>query len=256
VDQTLPLSNTSIVVTRANQQNKHICAELTSLGANVVAFPCIEIRPLYNFDSSHLENFLSHCELIIFTSTNAVQYGLQALPDFTVKVPSSCKFAAVGTSTAQALRDYGIQQVLTPLEDSDSEALLKLPELQNVKQRSVLFVKGEGGRKLLRETLKSRGAVIHSIDVYQRTLPKAVNLDALNDKIDLLLFTSSEVVENFLALTPKSLHSTLLSCQTIVGHTRIGNKVTALGFKKLPIIAATPSDTDMLAAINQWIHSA
>ena len=150
---------------------------------------------------------------------------------------------------------YGIDQVLTPASGFDSEKLLKLAPLQHVKHKSVLIIKGEGGRGLLHETLESRGANINSIDVYQRTLPKSINLDALNAKIDLLLFTSSETVKNFLALTPAPLHNTLLDCQTLVGHTRIADKVTSLGFKKLPIIAATPSDTDMLAAINQWVHS-
>lgn len=252
MEQKLPLSKTSIVVTRPKQQNKHICSDLASLGANAIAFPCIEIKPLSDFDKLVVDTQLSHCELIIFISTNAVQFGFEALPDLAKKIPASCQFAAVGASTAQALHNHGIQQVLTPLDNFDSEALLKLPELQNVKQKSVLIIKGQGGRALLHAMLENKGANTHSVDVYQRTLPKSVNLDALNAKIDLLLFTSSEAVKNFLVLTPESLQSILLDCQTIVGHTRIAEKVTALGFKKLPIVAATPSDTDMLAAINLW----
>ncbi|MFK7795010.1 MAG: uroporphyrinogen-III synthase [Gammaproteobacteria bacterium] len=244
------MSKTSIVVTRPSQQNKYICSALSSLGANAIAFPCIEIKPLSN--PSTVDTLLSHCELMIFISTNAVQFGFDTLPDLIKKIPVSCQFAAVGASTAQALHNHGIDQVVTPLDNFDSEELLKLPELQNVKQKSVLIIKGEGGRELLHETLESRGAKIHSIDVYQRTLPISVNLSALNTKIDLLLFTSSEAVKNFLVLTPESLQSALLGCQTIVGHARIADKVTALGFKKLPIIAATPSDTDMLVAINLW----
>ena len=253
--QKLPLSKTSIVVTRPSQQNINICAELTSLGANTIAFPCIEISPLFDFDKAEIESLLPACQLIIFISTNAVQYGLKAIPNLTEKIPASCKFAAIGASTAQALLNNGIDKILTPSNNFDSEELLKLPELQNVNQLSVLIIKGQGGRMLLHKSLENRGANIHSIDVYQRTLPKSVNLDALNIKIDLLLFTSSETVNNFLALTPKSLQSTLLDCQTLVGHARIANKVSSLGFKKLPIIAATPSDMDMLAAINQWGNS-
>jgi uroporphyrinogen-III synthase len=255
VEQKLPLSNTSIVVTRPSHQNKRLCSELISLGANPIAFPCIEINSLSNFDKPALDTLLSHCELIIFVSTNAVQHGLKAIPKLTEKIPTTCIFAAVGASTAQALTNNTIGQVLTPTNNFDSEELLKLSELQNVDQKSVLIIKGQGGRTLLHETLEKRGAIIHSIDVYQRTLPKSVNLDALNTKIDLLLFTSSETVKNFLALTPKSLQNTLFDCQTLVGHIRIADKVTSLGFKKLPIIAATPSDTDMLIAINQWAQS-
>ena len=252
MEQTLPLSNTSIVVTRPSLQNHAICSELTTLGACPIKFPCMEISSYSNFNELDLNTRLPSCQLVIFISTNAVQFGLKAIPNLMQQVAESCQIAAVGTSTAQALNSLGIKQVLTPVDSFDSEALLKLPALQDVEKKSVLLIKGKGGRALLSQTLENRGANVQSIDVYQRTLPKSVNLDALNTKIDLILFTSSESVNNFLALTPKSLQSTLLCCQTIVGHARIADKVTALGFEKLPIIAATPSDTDMLAAINQW----
>lgn len=252
MEEKLPLSKTSIVVTRPNTQNQTICSELTALGANPIAFPCIEINSYNNFNKLMLNKMLPNCQLVIFISTNAVQFGFKAFPNLIEQVANSCQFVAVGAATSQALNDQGIKQVLTPEDNFDSEELLKLPALQNVDQTSVLLIKGKGGRALISQTLENRGASVQSIDVYQRTLPKSVNLDALNTKIDLILFTSSESVNNFLALTPKTLQSTLLCCQTIVGHVRIAEKVTALGFKKLPIIAATPSDTDMLAAINQW----
>ena len=254
MSQKLPLSKTSIVVTRPSHQNNILCSTLASQGATPITFPCIEICPLGKIDTVSFAARLANCELIIFISPNAVKYVLDTLPNLAEIISSSCKLAAVGESTAQTLLSRGIDQVLTPSQQADSEALLKLPELQNVTEKSVLIIKGQGGRALLSETLENRGANVHSIDVYQRTLPKTVNLDALNVKIDLLLFTSSESVINFLALTPKSLHSTLLNCQTLVGHPRIADKVSSLGFKKLPIIAATPSDTDMLAAINQWVN--
>lgn len=252
MEQNLPLSNTSIVVTRPSLQNKNICTQLSSLGATPIPFPCIEISPISNLDKSGIDSVLSGCELVIFISTNAVQFGLKTLPNLFEQVPASCQFAAVGASTAQALRELGVSHVISPSNSFDSEQLLKLPELQNLKQKSVLIIKGKDGRKLLHQSLENSGANVHSIDVYQRSLPKSVNLDAINTKIDLLLFTSSETVNNFLELSPKSLQKTLLSCQTLVGHKRIAEKVTSLGFKKLPIIAATPSDTDMLAAINLW----
>ena len=255
MEQNLPLSNTSIVVTRPSLQCKNICNQLSSLGATPIPFPCIEINPTSNLDISGIDSALSNCELIIFISTNAVQFGFKIRPNLLKEVPALCQFAAIGASTAQALYEHGISHVVSPSDGFDSEQLLKLPELQNLKQKSVLIIKGKDGRNVLRQSLENSGAKVHSIDVYQRSLPKSVNLDAINTKIDLLLFTSSETANNFLELTPESLQNTLLSCQTVVGHKRIAEKVTSLGFKKLPIIAATPSDTDMLAAINLWAQN-
>ncbi|MDW3095836.1 MAG: uroporphyrinogen-III synthase [Gammaproteobacteria bacterium] len=252
MEQNLPLSKTSIVVTRPSLQNKNICTQLSSMGAIPIAFPCIEISPILNIDTSNFDKVLPNCDLVIFISTNAVHYGLKTMPNLFKQVPESCQFAAVGASTAQALSEYGVKRILCPSDKFDSEQLLKLPELEKLNKKSVLIVKGKDGQKSLHHSLESRGANVLSVDVYQRTLPKSVNLDAINTKIDLLLFTSSETANNFLELAPNSLKNTLLACQTLVGHKRIAEKVTSLGFKKLPIIAATPSDTDMLAAINLW----
>jgi len=45
----------------------------------------------------------------------------------------------------------------------------------------------------------------------------------------------------------------LLDCQTIVRHLEISEKVSSLGFKKAPIIAASPTDGDMYQAILTWL---
>ena len=244
-----PLNSTSIVVTRPSRQNKFMCAQLAELGARPIAFPCIEISPVNDIKLSQLNSPL---DWVIFISTNAAQFGFPIYSKLDSYITANCQLAAVGASTAQALHEFGIHKVLIPNATPDSEGLLKLPELQDVDNQSILIIKGVGGRELLYEALKNRGANINSIDVYQRSLPKSANLESLSGEIDLLLFTSNESVNNFLALTPESLQKSLLGCQTVVGHARIAEKVTSLGFKNLPIIATTPSDTDMLAAINQW----
>ena len=254
MEDELALNNVSIVVTRPVKQNKALCSQLLALGATPIAFPCIEINPIENVQSE-FSKLSGQLGMAIFISTNAVEFGLKALPELKKLLSQNCQIAAVGASTGQALREHGIDKVITPSTTPDSEELLKMAELQAVKQQSVLIVKGVGGRTLLQRTLENRGAQVYSMDVYERTLPKSVNIDLLSSKIDLILFTSNECVDNFLALTPKSLQKSLLSCHTIVGHPRIAEKVTSLGFENLPIIAATPSDTEMLAAIQKWANS-
>lgn len=254
MEDELPLNNVSVVVTRSVRQNKTLCTQLLALGAAPIAFPCIEISPIENVQSQ-LAKLSTQLDMAIFISTNAVEFGLKTLPELKKLISQDCQTAAVGASTGQALREHGIDKVITPTTTPDSEELLKMAELRAVKQQSVLIVKGVGGRTLLQQTLEDRGAHVYSVDVYERTLPKSVNIDLLSSKIDLILFTSNECVNNFIALTPKSLQKSLLGCHTIVGHPRIAEKVTSLGFKNLPIIAATPSDTEMLAATNKWANS-
>lgn len=254
MEQTLPLKNISIVVTRPAHQNRAICQQLNELGANTIAFPCIEILPNPSIDPTLMQQQVAQCQGLIFISTNAVNQAFALIPSLKKSINSDCLIYAVGSATANALNQCGIEQIQTPNNALDSEELLKIPALQEVKQKMMLIIKGVGGRELIYDTLRARGAQVHNIEIYLRRLPKLVDITPLNNKIDLILFTSSETVNNFLALTSDSLQESLLTCQTVVGHPRIAEKVTALGFKKLPIIAATPSDTDMLVAIKRWVR--
>lgn len=242
MQQTLPLENISIVVTRPAHQNHAICQKLNQLGANTIAFPCIEILPNPSIDPTLIQQQVTQCQGLIFTSSNAVMQAFALIPSLKKFINRDCLIYAVGSATASALNQCGIEQVQTPNNVFDSEALLTIPALQEVKQKMMLIIKGIGGRELLYDTLRARGAQVQNIEIYQRSMPKLVDIKPLNSKIDLILFTSSETVNNFLALTSNSLQESLLRCQTVVGHPRIAEKVTALGFKKLPIIAATPSD--------------
>ncbi len=252
MEKAQPLQNISIVVTRPHPQSINLCAELEALGAKAISFPCMEIGAFSSFNSDEIYQLLPQFDLIIFISTNAVQFGLEAFPDFAKQLRSKCKIAAVGAATAQTLQNHGFDHIVRPADKFDSESLLALPELQQLRQKSVLIIKGLSGRDMLHKTLRSYGANVHSIDVYQRTLPKIVDLSVLNGKIDLLLLTSGESAKNFRILTSESTQNSFLECQTVVGHARIAEKVSSLGFRKLPIIAATPSDADMLTAILEW----
>ena len=245
--QNLPLSNISIVVTRPSRQSDSFCQKLHQLGASPIAFPCIDIIPIENqtqIDTSDLD-------FVIFVSPNAVVHGLNLIPD-PGELSTYCKFAAVGPSTAESLINRGVDHVLCSTSTTDSEGLLDLPEFQSLEGKSVLIIKGSGGRTLLKNTLIKRGAKMLTVDTYERALPKVVDTDNLRTKIDLILFTSSEIAENFLAITPKDLQKSLLNCQVIAGHQRIAEKVSTLGFEKLPIIAASPADREMLATIKLW----
>ena len=245
--QSLLLSHVSIVVTRPKRQSDPFCDKLRELGATPIAFPCIEIQPLTPPDNIGMQTL----DFAIFTSPNAVEYGFHHFSKLG-ELAKSSKIAAVGPATAEALLSRGIENVLCSPTTADSEGLLEIPEFQALQGKSLLIIKGVAGRRYLRDCLEQRGANLTSVDVYERILPNHVEIACLGAKIDLILFTSSEIVENFLAITPKDLQKSLLNCQTIVGHPRIAEKVSSLGFKKLPIIATSPADREMLATIKLW----
>lgn len=249
--QTSPLRHISIVVTRPQPQNQLMCAKLLSLGARPIALPCMEIIPR----RARL-NLPARLDMVIFISPNAVEFGWQTFAALDERLTKGCTVAAIGAGTAQALHKQGIASVLVPAQSADSEGFLKLPETRAKRLKSALLIKGAGGRPLLQAALSQRGVKVCTAQVYRRILPRSAGTEALtralDGKIDLILFTSNEIAQNFLALAPAHLRTPLLNCQTIVGHRRIAEKVTSLGFKNLPIIAASPTDPDMLLAITQW----
>src|SRR5690606_40816499 len=98
----------------------------------------------------------------IFTSVNAVRYARM----LDAGVWPAC--IAVGPATAAALRQAGIEDVITPPQQHDSEAVLSLDVLQDVRDRPVVIVAGEGGRDAMQTGLAARGAQVTRIEVYRR----------------------------------------------------------------------------------------
>lgn len=250
-----PLHGLSVLITRPTSQSDFLYKRITELGAKPILFPCIEIVQL---ECQHaikaLPINLDEIDMFIFVSRNAVHFSFAQIPQLAGLSSQQRIFAAVGTATAMKLRENGVSQVLTPQHDFDSEALLALSELNNLKNKTVLIIKGALGRTQLFDSLITRGAQVFTLDVYKRQRPLKSDFTKLAGPVDVILFTSSESVENMLQIVPTHLHGHLLQSQTITGHDRIATKVTSLGFEKLPIIATNPSDAEMLAALLEWAH--
>ncbi|MCA9016958.1 MAG: uroporphyrinogen-III synthase, partial [Planctomycetaceae bacterium] len=193
-------------------------------------------------------------DLVIFVSKNAVRFGthwLNSLP-----LNSDCVIAAVGPATQQALYQHGYSRVATGEAPYDSEALLASPIFNHVRSKTVLIVKGQGGRTYLADQLVARGAIVYTLDTYQRVLPEFEQgvLEACG-QLNFVMFTSSESASNLLALLPPEYHDAMFQTVPIVGHPRIAETVARLGFKKKPIIAADPGDDAMFRAFKETVQS-
>jgi len=252
----LPLHGQSVLVTRPQEKNQVLAAKLQELGAIALNLPGIEIVALdIQTALKSLPFDIATTDIIIFVSINAVRYGMLEHTEISAKLPSSVQFAAIGAASCEQLMRADISAVITPSKQYDSAGLLQLDEFQQVKDNNILIIKGTGGRTEIAETLTQREANVANLDVYQRQVPSLTNPSALAETIDASLFSSCESVDNILSITPESFHSVLFNSQVIAGHQRIAEKVTSLGFKKLPIIAANPTDAAMLAALVKWTNT-
>lgn len=112
----------------------------------------------------------SATDIVIATSPSAVR-AASVLCSFDAR-PGQ-RFIAVGEGTAAALRRAGITNVATPAR-MDSEGVLALPALQDVRGRFIGLLTAPGGRDRIAPALRERGARVLRADVYRR-LPIALS---------------------------------------------------------------------------------
>ncbi len=196
------LAQQRILVTRPAHQAQPLCALIRACGGIPWVFPVLDIQPVA--DDSALErcrNRLEQYALAIFISANAVHYALPKLLE-NGALPAQLQLAAVGKGTAAAMQALGCAPHWLPAQ-FNSEGLLALPELQQMQGKRVLILRGEGGRELLAETLRERGAQLDTVAVYRRCVPvldKNAHPWLVQGEIDSIVISSGEGLQNLLQL--------------------------------------------------------
>ena len=201
----LPLFGKTIVVTRTGNQAESMIDRLRELGAEPFFFPVIEtIDPE---DWAPLDNALrnlSKYQGLIFTSVNGVHFFAERIKTIgqDIRELKGLRVFTIGPKTAQAVRDLGILVDVIP-EKFVAESLVE--SIQDIKGRRFLLPRATIAREFLPEQLRKLGAIVDVAPAYQTILPPTQvgelqkRLEA--GSIDVITFTSSSTVENFLTLT-------------------------------------------------------
>ena len=186
-----------IVVTRTRQQASKLSMQLENLGAEVLEFPTIKIAaPSDNFKSldaaiSNIKNFA----WIIFTSANGVENFFERLKLFKMdaRALSNSKIAVIGSATAEKLLNFGIIADLIP-EKFCAESLIDALK-NSVAGKNILIARAEVAREILPLELEKFGSNVTIAAAY-KTVP--ADAEKINfAEVDLITFTSSSTVENF-----------------------------------------------------------
>jgi uroporphyrinogen-III synthase len=247
------LAGLTVVNTRPAHQARSLSDLITAAGGSVIEYPVIEIKPPSSPErlQAQLSN-LANANFAIFISANAVEAGIRALggPDHW---PSNVVIGAVGRSTAAKLQAFGLKCSLVAPEPFNTEALLTLPELQNLKGQSVTIFRGEGGRELLADTLSERGADVDYVECYRRNVPasRPTKLYDCWDKkrVLLIVVTSNEGLENLFNLIEQNHRQDLLTTPLVVVSQRAINKAKELGFKRTPEVTVNASNEAIIDTI-------
>ena len=208
---TKPLFGKRVLVTRARAQASEFADLLEANGAEVIQFPTIKIQPIENVDIPSLDKY----DWVIFTSVNAVEIFYERLRENgkDVRVFGGTKICAVGPKTVEVLNDISIQPDFVPTHSRGSAIAA---EIENVSGKKILLPRAKIATADLPNGLREKGAVVDDISLYD-TLKvtskdhKTIEADLLKGKIDLVTFTSSSTVTNFLEMFPAHIPETLLT---------------------------------------------
>jgi uroporphyrinogen-III synthase len=249
------LKGLHIVVTRPVDQATDIYDAIYYHGGKAMLFPLIAISPLEDYREFELTIAkLEEADWAIFISTNAVDNALPRILKKFGNVPENLKFAAIGHQTAKELSLYGVHNVLTPHTRFDSETLLALAEMHDVANETVIIFRGVGGRDVLAETLKERGANVVFAECYRRTNPQTdtqlLNRFWQQGQLDAIIVTSSEAMRNLLEMAGES--EWLRHITLCVNHARIAELPLQFGLKVL--VTDAPGDDAMIKCLSQLVN--
>ena len=245
-----PLAGLKIAVTRPRDQAAQLARRIEQAGGIPLLFPLLDIAAAQDSQTLHEQiSRLARFDLAIFISPNAVQYGMAEIRTMG-DLPTALRIATVGQGSAKALRELGIAGVIAPAERFDSEGLLALPELQNVAGWRVLIFRGDGGRELLGDTLRARGATVEYAACYRRSKPQqdvAVLLDAAPDA---LTVTSSEALDHLWQMLGNAQRDSVCGLPLFVPHKRIAELAQRQGWRQVRLTEA--GDDGLLSALIAW----
>ncbi|MFA5626359.1 MAG: uroporphyrinogen-III synthase [Thiohalomonadaceae bacterium] len=251
------LRGLGVLVTRPAHQAEGLCNLIVEAGGRAIRFPVLAITPPNDEAAARASVArLADYDLLVFVSPNAVQYGLDLI-EAQSGLPAGLTLAVVGAGSARALyARLGREPDLQPPDRYETEGLLAMPELQTMAGKRVLILRGNGGRALLGQSLRERGATVDYVEVYRRECPR-VDADLLSgylqaDEVDMLTVTSSEGLHNLLTLAGAENTARLQQLPLAVVSERTAALARELGFTAPILTAAPASDAGLIEAIGCW----
>ncbi|GAB7388687.1 uroporphyrinogen-III C-methyltransferase [Bacillaceae bacterium] len=201
-----PLFGKRIVVTRARSQASELAEKIEELGGEALEFPLINIVP--PSDTQELDRALRRLgefDWIVFTSANGVRFFFERMRALKVDIRTmhKARLLAVGPKTAEALEEKGLVVSGIP-QDFTAEALFGEWKEEFRPGQTVLLPRANIAREALPRALREKGLNVTDVVAYE-TVTAEEGKDELvrllrEKKVDIVTFTSSSTVKNFIRL--------------------------------------------------------
>ena len=251
-----PLRGVGVLVTRPRHQAGPLCQLIKERGGNAITFPVLEIvdpPDLHELEACVAS--LDELDWAIFISANAVNKALGSILRKR-NWPKTVRIAVIGKRSAEELQRFGLKADIYPKTKFNSEALLALPEMREVRDSKVVIFRGDSGREFLAETLRQRGADVRYVEAYRRVCPQADSSELVEQwragGVSVVLVNSIESLENLIEMVGRQGRALLLKTPLIVASDRIEPVARSLGFTSPLLVAASATDEAVLDALLAW----
>lgn len=199
---TAPLAGKVVLVTRPAAQGGELTDRLAELGARVLVAPAIVVEPAGRqklLDSAIREAADGRFAWVAFTSASGVRAWTERAGALDAGSPRA-SVAAVGDSTAAALRRAGIAPDLQPATFTTAALGQAFPDGSG----SVLLPRADLATEELEDALRRKGWTPVRVDAYKVSLADSIPAEvrrALDEgRVDVITFTSPSTVEGFTRL--------------------------------------------------------
>lgn len=208
-----PLAGWRVLVPRGGPWGDSVAATLRGKGAVPV------VAPLINFASTDdietLEQSLAALaagEFDWLTVTSATT--VDVLYSYQATIPPSTKVAAVGETTAAALKAVGYPVDLVPDRDNSAAGMARQLNEIEPETRRILSLRSELAKPVLSTSLKKSGHDVRSVIAYRTVGVPATDKvvrDVTSGRINAILVTSGSVAEQVREQFPDIADDTLIA---------------------------------------------
>jgi len=256
-----PLKGRGVVVTRPREQAGGLAQRIELFGGVAFLFPAIEIEDVEDPGPTlSLIDRLDEFDLAIFISPSAVAKAMNLIRMRRAGQawPARLRVAAIGRGSRRALEQHGFRAVIAPPAHADSEALLDMKELSSVAGRRVAIFRGDGGRELLGDTLRARGAEVSTIECYRRSRPHSDCAPLLaawaRGAVHAVTVSSGEGLANLHVMLGKPGQQWLRATPLFVPHARLVPSADQLGIREIHV--AGSADEEIVRALVAYFADA
>ena len=255
------LSGKRIVITRPRKQAGELTRRLIGLGAEVIEFPTISIEPPTDYEPMDRAIAQLHqYDWLFFTSINGVQSFFNRLRHLGIdsQTIEHLKVVAIGPETAGRLEAEDVRAYLVPAK-YQAEGILEGLNPAEIHGRRILMPRASKAREILPETLRQWGALVDVVHAYKTVLPQDYQYglrELFEKQIDVITFTSSSTVENFVRLLEGEDPVTILRGVTIACIGPITARTAVDIGLQVDIVSAEFTIPGLVAAIVRFYESA